>query len=111
MLTLQGSHAVKVMTALFGPTDAINRARVLRDAGAGGLDLMTDVAIALPRNSIHLAHQAIEKRSRADLAIVPEVIVSVSSDQNPDHASTRRLLAFYGSTPAYKPVLDVHGWG
>ena len=23
----------------------------------------------------------------------------------------RNLLAFYGSTPAYKPVLDVHGWG
>ena len=23
----------------------------------------------------------------------------------------RNLLAFYGSTPAYKPVLDVEGWG
>ncbi len=22
-----------------------------------------------------------------------------------------RQLAFYGSTPAYKPVLDLHGWG
>ena len=21
------------------------------------------------------------------------------------------LLSFYGSTPAYKPVLDLHGWG
>jgi hypothetical protein len=21
------------------------------------------------------------------------------------------LLAFYGSTPAYRPVLDAHGWG
>jgi alkanesulfonate monooxygenase SsuD/methylene tetrahydromethanopterin reductase-like flavin-dependent oxidoreductase (luciferase family) len=73
---------VKVMTALFGPTDAIERARALRDAGAtgvftfegphdvfapltlastvGGLDLMTNVAIAFPRNPIHLAHQAID---------------------------------------------------
>jgi probable F420-dependent oxidoreductase len=49
-------------------------------------------------------------RSRADLAVVPEVIVSVA-DRDPDHAATRRLLAFYGSTPAYRPVLDVHGWG
>ena len=31
--------------------------------------------------------------------------------EDPDHAATRRLLAFYGSTPAYRPVLDVHGWG
>ncbi|NIH94942.1 putative F420-dependent oxidoreductase [Mycolicibacterium fluoranthenivorans] len=250
---------MKVMTALYGPTDAADRARALRDAGAsgvfsfegphdvftpltlastvGGLDLMTNVAIAFPRNPIHLAHQAIDHqilsggrftlglgtqirtqiekrfgadfdrpvarmtemvaalraifttwstgerlefrgefyrhtlmtptftprgnvygpppiyvgalgprltravaehadgllvmpfgnkkflhevtmaavdeglaaagRDRADLAIVPEIIVSVGDD----HAATRQLLAFYGSTPAYRPVLDVHGWG
>jgi probable F420-dependent oxidoreductase len=254
---------VKVMTALFGPTDAIDRARALRDAGAsgvftfegphdvfapltlastvGGLDLMTNVAIAFPRNPIHLAHQAIdhqilskgrftlglgtqirtqiEKRFGADfdkpvvrmvelvgalraifaawstgerldfrgefyrhtlmtptftpgdnpygpppiylgalgprltrataevadgllvmpfgskrflremtmtavgeglaaagrdpgdLAVVPEIIVSVGSDKDPDHTAVRQLLAFYGSTPAYRPVLEVHGWG
>jgi len=250
---------VKVMTALFGPVGAIERAQALRDAGAsgvftfegphdvftpltlastvGGLDLMTNVAIAFPRNPIHLAHQAIDHqiltkgrftlglgtqirtqiekrfgadfdrpvarmtelvaalraifdtwsdgarldfkgefyrhtlmtptftprdnpygpppiyvgalgprltkataqhadgllvmpfgnkkflhevtmaavdeglaaggRTRADLAIVPEIIVSVGED----HDATRKLLAFYGSTPAYKPVLDIHGWG
>ncbi|HTM84591.1 MAG TPA: LLM class flavin-dependent oxidoreductase, partial [Mycobacterium sp.] len=70
------------MTALFGPTDAIERAQALREAGAsgvftfegphdvfapltlastvGGLDLMTNVAIAFPRNPIHLAHQAVD---------------------------------------------------
>ncbi len=251
------------MTALFGPVGAIERATALREAGAsgvftfegphdvftpltlaatvGGLDLLTNVAIAFPRNPIHLAHQAIDHqilsqgrftlglgtqirtqiekrfgaefdrpvarmtelvaalraifdtwstgerlqfrgeyyrhtlmtptftprdnpygpppiyvgalgprltkataqhadgllvmpfgtkrflhevtmaavddglaaggRTRADLAVVPEIIVSVSSDTNPDHAATRRLLAFYGSTPAYRPVLDIHGWG
>jgi alkanesulfonate monooxygenase SsuD/methylene tetrahydromethanopterin reductase-like flavin-dependent oxidoreductase (luciferase family) len=26
-------------------------------------------------------------------------------------AGVRGLLAFYGSTPAYRPVLDVEGWG
>jgi probable F420-dependent oxidoreductase len=250
---------MKVMTALFSPTDAVQRAALLREAGASGvftfegprevfsplvlastvkgLDLMTNVAIALPRNPIQLAHQAndlqeisegrfilglgtqiraqIEKRygvefdrpvarikemvgalraifatwnegerldfrgefyrhtlmtptlnpgpnpygpppiylgalgprmTRAaaevadgllvmpfgskrflhhktipavreglaaagraadDLAVVPEVIVSVGED----HSSTRMLLAFYGSTPAYRPVLDAHGWG
>ncbi|RAV09553.1 LLM class F420-dependent oxidoreductase [Mycolicibacterium sp. GF69] len=253
---------MKVMTALFGPTDAIERAQMLRDAGAGGvfifegphdvfapltlasavdgLDLMTNVAIAFPRNPIQLAHQAydhqllakgrftlglgtqvraqVEKRYGAafdhpvarmtemvgalravfaawetgerldfrgeyfqhtlmtptfnpgpnpygpppiylgalgprltrataavadgllvmpfgskrflhevtmpevraglseagrtidEFAVVPEIIVSVGSDDG-EHAAARRLLAFYGSTPAYRPVLDVHGWG
>ena len=250
------------MTALFGPTDAVQRATLLQEAGASGvftfegphdvftplalastvpgLDVMSNVAIALPRNPIQLAHQAndlqllsegrfvlglgtqirtqIEKRYGAefdrpvarmkelvgalraifatwntgerldfrgefyrhtlmtptflpgpnpfgpppiflgalgprltrataevadgllvmpfgskrflhettmpavreglaaagrsddDFAVVPEIIVSVGSDDR-DHISTRMLLAFYGSTPAYRPVLDAHGWG
>ena len=252
---------MKILTALFGPIDAVDRARALREAGAagvftfegphdvfapltlastvGGLDLMTNVAIAFPRNPIQLAHQAydhqtlsggrftlglgtqirtqIEKRygasfdqpvarmrelvealraifatwqsgerldfrgefyrhtlmtptfnpgpnpfgpppiyvgalgprltrataevadgllvmpfgstkflheatmpavreglaaransaGRSEFAVVPEVIVSAGDD----HEATRRLLAFYGSTPAYRPVLDIHGWG
>jgi probable F420-dependent oxidoreductase len=247
------------MTALFGPMKAIEQAQAFRDAGAsgvftfegtndvftpltlastvGGLDLMTNVAIAFPRNPIHLAHQAIdhqllsqgrfalglgtqirtqiEKRfgaqfdkpvarmtelvaalraifaawetgerldfrgeyyrhslmtptfspgenpygpppiyvgalgprltrataehadgllvmpfgnkrflhevtmpavreglaaagkPREGFAVIPEIIVSVGDD----HSAARRLLGFYGSTPAYRPVLDIHGWG
>lgn len=259
------ADAVKVMTALFGPTDAIDRARALRDAGAsgvftfegphdvfapltlastvGGIDIMTNVAIAFPRNPIHLAHAAndlqllssgrftlglgtqvrpqIEKRFGADFdkpvarmtemiaalraifeawnsggrlnfrgdyyrhtlmtpafspgpnpygppriyvgalgprltrataefadgllvmpfgskrflheqtmpavreglaasgrtaddfAVVPEVIVSTGATERQRaeaDVATRRLLAFYGSTPAYRPVLAQHGW-
>ena len=256
-----GSQVVRVMTALFGPIGAAERAHALREAGAsgvftfegphdvftpltlaagvGGLDLMTNVAIAFPRNPIQLAHQAVDhqllsggrftlglgtqvraqiekrygadfdkpvarmaelvgalraifatwttgerlnfqgeyyrhtlmtptfvpraefspppifvgalgprltrmtatvadgllvmpfgskrflrevtmpnveagltaaNRSRDGFAVVPEIIVSVA-DQDPGHISARRLLSFYGSTPAYRPVLDVHGWG
>ncbi|WP_280510216.1 TIGR03617 family F420-dependent LLM class oxidoreductase [Nocardia farcinica] len=53
-------------------------------------------------------------RERADLTVVPEVIVAVArpaAEQAAADAATRRLLAFYGSTPAYRPVLDLHGWG
>jgi probable F420-dependent oxidoreductase len=256
---------VKVCTALFGPSDAVDRAQVLREAGAsgvftfegphdvftpltlastlGGLDLMSNVAIAFPRNPIHLAHQAndlqllssgrftlglgtqvrpqIEKRfgaefdrpvarmtemiaalraifaawnsggrldfrgefyrhtlmtptfdpgpnpfgpppiyvgalgprltratashadgllvmpfasarfllehtmpavreglqaagrTTADFHVIPEIIVSTGADDSEREqadAATRRLLAFYGSTPAYRPVLELHGW-
>jgi len=256
---------VKVFTALYGLTDAADRARELRDAGAtgvatfegphdvfapltvaatvGGLGLMTNVAIAFPRNPIHLAHQAndhqllsdgrfilglgtqvraqIEKRFGAqfdnpvgrmtelvaalraifeawstgdrldfrgeyyrhtlmtptfnpgpnphgpppiyvgalgprltravaqhadgllvmpfgskrflhhntmpkvreglqdsgrqadEFAIMPEIIVSAGetdAEREQADAGTRRLLSFYGSTPAYRPVLAAHGW-
>lgn len=250
---------MRVITALFGPVNAIEQAQALADAGAsgvftfegphdvftplvlastvGGLDIMTNVAIAFPRNPIHLAHQAndlqllskgrfalglgtqvrtqVEKRfgaafdrpvarmtemvealravfnawqsgERLDFrgefyrhtlmtptfrpganpygpppiyvgalgprltrataehadgllvmpfgskrflheatmpavreglaaagrpedgfAVIPEIIVSLGED----HSAARRLLGFYGSTPAYRPVLEVHGWG
>lgn len=256
---------MKVFTALYALTDAADRARALRDAGASGvatfegphdvfapltlaatvpdLDLMTNVAIAFPRNPIHLAHQAndhqllssgrftlglgtqirtqIEKRfgvqfdkpvarmteliaalraifaawnsgerldfrgdyyrhtlmtptfnpgpnpygpppiyvgalgprlTRAvaehadgllvmpfgskrflhehtmprvreglstarrhanDFAVLPEIIVSAGetdAEREQAEARTRALLAFYGSTPAYRPVLAAHGW-
>jgi alkanesulfonate monooxygenase SsuD/methylene tetrahydromethanopterin reductase-like flavin-dependent oxidoreductase (luciferase family) len=28
-----------------------------------------------------------------------------------DVEAVRRQISFYGSTPAYRPVLDLHGWG
>ena len=41
------------------------------------------------------------------------MICSGTSDEEIERVreSTRGQIAFYGSTPAYRPVLDVHGWG
>lgn len=53
-------------------------------------------------------------RGRADFDIVPQVIAAVGgTDAELATATTgvRRLLAFYGSTPAYAPVLEVEGRG
>ncbi|MDH6280898.1 TIGR03617 family F420-dependent LLM class oxidoreductase [Prescottella agglutinans] len=53
------------------------------------------------------------RRSREDLAIYPQAIVGVGrTPEELDAASrgVRGLLAFYGSTPAYRPVLEVEGW-
>src|SRR3954468_21324075 len=43
----------------------------------------------------------------------PSFVVTGTNDADLTNASqgTRQQIAFYGSTPAYKPVLDLHGWG
>ena len=52
-------------------------------------------------------------RTRDDIEIVVEVIVGVGRNDEELEAAkgVRNLLAFYGSTPSYRPVLDVEGWG
>ena len=52
-------------------------------------------------------------RTRGDIEVVAEVIVGVGrTDEELERArAVKTLLSFYGSTPAYKPVLDVEGWG
>jgi probable F420-dependent oxidoreductase len=40
------------------------------------------------------------------------VVTGTSEDELAAAAKgTKQQIAFYGSTPAYKPVLDLHGWG
>jgi probable F420-dependent oxidoreductase len=51
-------------------------------------------------------------RARADFDIFPQVIAAIGRTDSQLAAATagvRALLAFYGSTPAYLPVLEVEG--
>jgi probable F420-dependent oxidoreductase len=51
-------------------------------------------------------------RTRADFDIFPQVIAAIGRTDSQLAAATagvRALLAFYGSTPAYLPVLEVEG--
>lgn len=53
-------------------------------------------------------------RDGAEFAIVPQAICAMGETPEEQRAAddgVRALLAFYGSTPAYRPVLDVEGWG
>jgi probable F420-dependent oxidoreductase len=53
-------------------------------------------------------------RTRDDLEVVVEVICAVgetAAEQDAAARGVKGLLGFYGSTPSYKPVLDVEGWG
>jgi probable F420-dependent oxidoreductase len=52
-------------------------------------------------------------RDRSDLTVTAEVIVACGRDEAELSAAmtgARGLLAFYASTPAYRPVLEVEGW-
>jgi probable F420-dependent oxidoreductase len=51
---------------------------------------------------------------RSSVPVYPQAIVAMGrtpEEQAAADAGVRGLLAFYGSTPAYRPVLDVEGWG
>jgi probable F420-dependent oxidoreductase len=52
-------------------------------------------------------------RARADLEVTAEVLVAVGRNDEELEAArnVRTVLSFYGSTPAYRAVLDVEGWG
>jgi probable F420-dependent oxidoreductase len=53
-------------------------------------------------------------KSRADLVIsYPGFVVTGTTEEDVAAATTavKAQIAFYGSTPAYRPVLDLHGWG
>jgi len=67
--------------------------------------------VTLPALETGLAERG---RDRTDLEIsIPAFVVSGITEEEMAASSqaTRQQIAFYGSTPAYKPVLDHHGWG
>jgi probable F420-dependent oxidoreductase len=53
-------------------------------------------------------------RAREKLDVICATLVVTADDEagmQRSLAAARKQLAFYGSTPAYRPTLDCHGWG
>ncbi len=53
-------------------------------------------------------------KKRRDLTVsYPGFVVTGQTDKEIEAAdqAVRQQIAFYGSTPAYRPVLELHGWG
>jgi probable F420-dependent oxidoreductase len=53
-------------------------------------------------------------RRRADFQLsYPAFVVTGDTDERvtATDVATRKQIAFYASTPAYRPVLELHGWG
>ncbi|TDC44692.1 TIGR03617 family F420-dependent LLM class oxidoreductase [Actinomadura sp. KC345] len=58
--------------------------------------------------------EGLELAGRERIDLYPQAIVATGGSPGEIEAATfgvKALLAFYGSTPAYRPVLDVEGWG
>ena len=58
--------------------------------------------------------EGLRRSGRDRIDVFPQAILAMGrTDEELAAASegVRVLLAFYGSTPAYRPVLDVEGWG
>jgi len=58
--------------------------------------------------------EGLELGGRESVAIYPQAITAMGrtpEEQAAADLGVRGLLAFYGSTPAYRPVLDSEGWG
>ena len=129
-LNFRGAHyRHTLMTPMFnpGPIDVLPPPILLAAVGP----LMTKVAgraadglvchafqtaeylrdVTLPNVYVGLAESG---RDRADFQIsMPVFVVAGFRDDDiaAQAASARKQIAFYGSTPAYRAVLEHHGWG
>ena len=118
-----------LMTPMFAPGPNPHGAPKIAIAGVG--PLMTEVAgevadgwlahtFTTPRFlrevSLPALHRGIEKSGRDASAVdvsMPAFVAVGTSQKELDAAirATKKQMAFYGSTPAYATVLELHGWG
>jgi probable F420-dependent oxidoreductase len=118
-----------LMTPFFNPGPSEYGSPKVFLAGVGAV--MTEVAgevcdgflahaFSTPRYMREVTIPSIERglakagRSRKDFEVTtPGFMVLGNSDDEIEKAAggVRQQIAFYGSTPAYRPVLEMHGWG
>ena len=104
--------APKVFLAAVGP-------RMTETAGEVADGVITH-GVSSPRYLREVTLPALERgldasgRTRTDVDVTCPGFIAVadSEDHLPEvRAGMRRHLAYYASTPAYRPVLTLHGWG
>jgi len=122
-------YANTLMTPMFNPGPAPHGLPPIFLAGVG--PRMTEVCgevadgffvhpFSTSRSFAELTLPALDRgleegaRDRDAFSISLQVMVCTgANDEEIEQArqSTKQQIAFYGSTPAYRPVLDCHGWG
>ncbi len=82
---------------------------------------VADGLLVMPFNShrhireqtLPAVEEGLRRSGRPGIALLPQAIVALGETEEEREAAVggvRMLLAFYGSTPAYRPVLDVEGY-
>jgi probable F420-dependent oxidoreductase len=119
----------KIMTPMFTPEPHSYPAPKVFIAAVG--EVMTEMCGEVADG--HLGHPMVSKRyldevtmpalltgiqrsgrDRDDFEVACEVMVATGENEAELAAAmtaTRKQIAFYGSTPAYRKVLELHGWG
>jgi probable F420-dependent oxidoreductase len=101
----------RVMVAAVGP--------LMAEAAAEVADGLIAHAFTTPESLREVTMPAVERglakagRSRESFEInCPAFVVSGETDEAfaGSRQAVRQQVAFYGSTPAYRPVLELHGW-
>jgi len=101
-----------IYTGGFGP----RMTRVAGEVADGFIAHPFQTRESLRRNVLPALEEGLARsgRARGDLDVVCATLV-VTANRAEDFArsreAARKQLAFYGSTPAYRSTLDVHGWG
>lgn len=118
-----------LMTPMFTPTNTEYGAPKVMLAAVG--PMMTEVAGEVADGMIVHAFStrkyidevtlpAIERglatagRARSDFQLTCPIFIVTGDDPKSweaNRTAVSKQLAFYGSTPAYRPVLELHGWG
>ncbi len=129
-LAFQGEfYDYSLMTPEFTPTtEGLSRPPILL-AAVGPLMLKTAAEVAdgliahpfcteryLKEVIVPKVEPALEARGKtlADFEIQYPIFIATGTDEEAfekSKAAIKYRIGFYGSTPAYKPVLDLHGWG
>jgi probable F420-dependent oxidoreductase len=117
-----------LMTPMFTPTNTEHgppRVAVaavgpkMTEAAGEVADAVIAHAFTTPKYMREVTLPALERglarsgRSRGDFEVIcPAFVVSGETDEAfaASRRAVRQQVAFYGSTPAYRPVLELHGW-
>ncbi len=100
-----------ILTGGFGPL----MTAVAGEAADGFIAHPFNTRRSLLENTLPALEQGLAKsgRKRADLEVICATLVVTADTEEGLAASklaARKQLAFYGSTPAYRPTLAAHGW-
>ncbi|HLS79981.1 MAG TPA: TIGR03617 family F420-dependent LLM class oxidoreductase [Steroidobacter sp.] len=100
-----------ILTGGFGPL----MTAVAGEAADGFIAHPFNTRRSLLENTLPALEQGLAKsgRKRADIEVICATLVVTAQTEEAFEASklaARKQLAFYGSTPAYRPTLVCHGW-